>query len=46
MVGLIRIIMNPKVWQASGHVDGFIDPMVDCRESGTGRINYSHQKQL
>ena len=34
MVGLDSgIIMNPKVWQASGHVDGFTDPMVDCRES-------------
>ncbi len=27
------IIMNPKVWEASGHVGGFADPMVDCRES-------------
>jgi len=27
------IIMNPKVWIASGHVGGFSDPMVDCRES-------------
>ena len=27
------IIMNPKVWEASGHVGGFNDPMVDCRES-------------
>jgi glycyl-tRNA synthetase len=26
------IIMNPKVWVASGHVGGFSDPMVDCRE--------------
>jgi len=25
------IIMNPKVWQASGHVAGFNDPMVDCK---------------
>jgi glycyl-tRNA synthetase len=25
------IIMNPRVWQASGHVDVFTDPMVDCR---------------
>jgi glycyl-tRNA synthetase len=24
------IIMNPKVWQASGHVDTFTDPMVEC----------------
>jgi len=27
------IIMNPKVWEASGHVGGFNDPMVDCKES-------------
>jgi len=33
MVGLdAAIIMNPRVWQASGHVGGFSDPMVDCRE--------------
>jgi glycyl-tRNA synthetase len=25
------IIMNPRVWEASGHVSGFSDPMVDCR---------------
>ncbi len=27
------IIQNPKCWEASGHVGGFSDPMVDCRES-------------
>jgi glycyl-tRNA synthetase len=33
MVGLdCSIIMNPKVWVASGHVGGFSDPMVDCKE--------------
>src|SRR4029079_13505247 len=32
MVGLdCAIIMHPKVWEASGHVGGFSDPMVDCR---------------
>src|SRR5206468_2850793 len=32
MVGLdCSIIMNPRVWEASGHVGGFSDPMVDCR---------------
>ncbi len=25
------IILNPKVWEASGHVGGFTDPLVDCR---------------
>jgi len=32
VVGLdAAIIMNPKVWEASGHVSGFTDPMVDCK---------------
>jgi glycyl-tRNA synthetase len=25
------IILNPRVWEASGHVAGFTDPLVDCR---------------
>ncbi|MGH7509974.1 MAG: glycine--tRNA ligase [Gemmatimonadales bacterium] len=25
------ILMHPKVWEASGHVGGFTDPLVDCR---------------
>lgn len=25
------IIMNPKVWQATGHVDNFHDPLIDCK---------------
>ncbi len=25
------IILNPKVWVASGHVGGFSDPLIDCR---------------
>ncbi len=25
------IVMNPRVWVASGHVDTFADPMVDCK---------------
>jgi len=24
------ILMHPKTWEASGHVDGFTDPLVDC----------------
>ena len=33
MVGLdCSIIMNPKVWEASGHVTNFNDPMVDCKQ--------------
>jgi glycyl-tRNA synthetase len=31
VVGLdAAIIMNPKVWEASGHVGGFSDPLVEC----------------
>ena len=34
IVGLdSSIISNPRVWEASGHVGGFSDPMVDCKES-------------
>ena len=25
------IIMNPKVWEASGHVEEFVDPLVECK---------------
>jgi glycyl-tRNA synthetase len=33
MAGLdCSIIMNPKVWEASGHLAGFSDPMVECRK--------------
>ncbi|MHB8618833.1 MAG: glycine--tRNA ligase [Chloroflexota bacterium] len=40
------ILMHPRVWEASGHVENFTDPMVDCHdckhrfradESGDGR---------
>ena len=34
IVGLdSSIIMHPKIWVASGHVGGFSDPMVDCKET-------------
>lgn len=26
------IIYHPRTWEASGHVDGFVDPLVDCRQ--------------
>ena len=26
------ILMHPTVWKASGHIDGFSDPLVDCKE--------------
>ncbi|MFM9944246.1 MAG: glycine--tRNA ligase, partial [Bacteroidia bacterium] len=34
IVGLdSAIFMQPKVWKASGHVDGFSDPMIDNKDS-------------
>lgn len=34
VVGLdSSIICAPKVWESSGHLKGFVDPMVDCKET-------------
>lgn len=38
------ILMNQKVWQASGHVDTFTDPLVEC--SNCKRINMPAGAQL
>jgi len=33
MVGLDgQILINPKVWQASGHIENFKDPLVECKK--------------
>ena len=29
------ILMHPKVWEASGHVGGFSDPLIDCKDCKT-----------
>ena len=29
------ILMNPKVWEASGHLSTFADPLIDCKECKT-----------
>ena len=35
-VGLdAAILMNPQTWVASGHVSGFSDPLIDCKECKT-----------
>src|SRR3989338_8370395 len=32
MVGLdAALIMNPKVWEASGHIKEFSDPLIECK---------------
>ncbi|HEC20950.1 MAG TPA: glycine--tRNA ligase [Candidatus Peregrinibacteria bacterium] len=36
IVGLdSAILMNPKIWEASGHVGGFSDPLVECKKCHT-----------
>ncbi|RYZ77084.1 MAG: glycine--tRNA ligase [Proteobacteria bacterium] len=36
VVGLdASILMHPTVWKASGHIDGFSDPLVDCKNCKT-----------
>ncbi len=29
------ILMNPQTWKASGHLDGFSDPLMDCKKCKT-----------
>ncbi|MDP3995086.1 MAG: glycine--tRNA ligase [bacterium] len=44
MVGLdAALIMNPKVWEASGHVSEFNDPMVECKKCHS-RFRADHLK--
>lgn len=35
------IIQNPRLWKASGHIDGFTDPLVDCKNCGA-RLRADH----
>lgn len=39
------ILMNPKAWEASGHVSGFNDPMVECKNC-KGRFRADHVEDL
>jgi glycyl-tRNA synthetase len=39
------IILNPRVWEVSGHVEGFTDPLVDCRHCKR-RFRADHLDQL
>ncbi|MHB8871372.1 MAG: glycine--tRNA ligase [Candidatus Doudnabacteria bacterium] len=36
MVGIdAALMMNPKVWQASGHISNFSDPLIECKKCHT-----------
>jgi len=39
------ILQHPRVWEASGHLAGFTDPLVDCRTCGQ-RFRADHLDQL
>ena len=46
MVGLdSSILMHPKIWEASGHVATFNDPLVDCKQCKS-RLRADHLKNL
>ena len=46
MVGLdAAILMHPKTWEASGHVENFSDPLVECRECNQ-RFREDHLAEL
>ncbi len=46
IVGLdAAILMHPKVWEASGHLTGFTDPLVDCK-SCKERFRADHLENL
>lgn len=38
------ILMNPKVWQASGHLKGFVDPLVECKKCHS-RLRADHLRE-
>jgi glycyl-tRNA synthetase len=39
------ILQHPRVWEASGHLSGFTDPLVDCRACGQ-RFRADHLGEL
>src|ERR687894_7827 len=39
------ILQHPRTWEASGHLAGFTDPMVDCRTCGQ-RFRADHLREL
>ena len=46
IVGLdASIMMNPKVWEASGHLEAFTDPLVECKICHE-RIRADHESEI
>ena len=40
------ILMNPEVWVASGHVGGFSDPLMDCKDCKTRHRADKHNEDV
>lgn len=46
VVGLdAAILMNPRVWEASGHVEAFADPLVECKVCHA-RLRADHREEI
>lgn len=46
VVGLdAAILMNPKVWEASGHTEAFTDPLVECKTCNE-RFRADHEDEI
>lgn len=46
IVGLdAAIMMNPRVWEASGHVEAFTDPLVECKICHE-RLRADHEEEI
>ncbi|MDO8424646.1 MAG: glycine--tRNA ligase, partial [bacterium] len=39
------VIMNPKTWEASGHLKNFTDPLIECKKCNK-RSRYDHLSEL
>ena len=39
------ILMNPKVWEASGHTEAFTDPLVECKQCHE-RFRADHEDEI
>ena len=38
------VLMNPKVWEASGHIENFTDPLFECKECNS-RFRVDHMNE-
>ena len=47
IVGLdAAIMMHPRVWEASGHVENFTDPLIDCKKCNSASAPTRSRKRM